>query len=277
MNPKDAGEVLITGCSSGIGRALAVEFASRGYRVLATARRLESLNDLAARGIATAALDVTDAQSIAALGLGARSVGILINNAGYGAMGPILDVPSGELRTQFETNVVALHAMVAAVAPGMIARGKGRIVNISSVSGVLTTPFAGAYCASKAAVNSLSDAMRVELAPFGVDVITIQPGAIRSSFADNASKADVQATSVYAPIAKAVAARASASQRGAMAAERFAAIAADAILHRNPRAVVRIGPHSTELPFIARWIPQRLRDRLLTRRSGLSTLADGRA
>lgn len=272
MTPEQAGEVVITGCSTGIGRAMALEFAARGYRVLATARRAEPLAEFASRGIATAVLDVTDAASIDALALADRPVGILINNAGYGAMGPMLDLSPDELRKQFETNVVAVHALVRAVAPGMIRRGGGRIVNVSSVSGVLTTPFAGAYCSSKAAVNSLSDAMRLELAPLGIDVITLQPGAIRSSFADNASKADVPSTSRYAPIAKAVAARASASQRGAMPAETFAAFAVTEILRRRPRAVVRIGPHSTELPFIARWIPQRTRDRMLTKRSGLSKL-----
>ena len=130
------------------------------------------------------------------------TVETLVNNAGYGAMGPLAELPLDELRLQFETNVFALVAMIQAVVPGMAARGSGRIVNIGSVSGVLPTPFSGAYSASKAAVHALSDALRPELAPFGIHVVTVQPGAIRSQFGATASAgAASRSLSLYEPLA----------------------------------------------------------------------------
>jgi len=273
--PQEAGTVAITGCSSGIGRALALELHARGYHVLATARRLESLSDLRARGIEIAALDVTDAAAIAALDLDRRGIGVLINNAGYAVMGPMLEVSPENLRRQLETNVQGVLALTQAVAPSMIRAGRGRIVNVSSVSGVMVTPFAGAYCASKAAVNALGDALRLELAPFGIDVITVQPGAISSSFGEAAlATIDVDAVHAgpYAPVAAAVEARAVAQQRGAMPAERFATLMIDAVLRRKPPALVRIGPHSALLPAMQRWLPRTVREAYLSRRFQLSRL-----
>ncbi|MBV8158074.1 MAG: SDR family oxidoreductase, partial [Dyella sp.] len=184
------GAVLITGCSSGIGRALARTFQRHGLNVIATARRPETLADIGP-GIATETLDVTDAQSIDSLvarlaGAGTR-VAMLVNNAGYGAMGPLAELPVKDFRDQFETNVIGTHAVTRAFLPAMIAARQGTIINIASVVGVVATPFAGAYCASKFAVNGMSAALRMELAPFGVRVVIVQPGAIRSQFGQTAS------------------------------------------------------------------------------------------
>lgn len=271
--------VLITGCSSGIGRAAALEFQRRGFIVYATARRLQALAELEAQGVRTAQLDVDDEASIAALqqrlDADGATVDMLINNAGYGAMGPLLEMSAQQLRQQFDTNVLAVMAMIRALTPGMLRRGGGRIVNIGSVSGVLVTPFAGAYCASKAAVHALSDALRMELAPFGIHVIAIQPGAIRSEFGATASRgvATREASrSVYAPIEDAIAARANASQQRSTTAESFARQMADAVLAPSPAATVRIGSGSFALPFLQRWLPTALIDRLLSRRFKLDQL-----
>ncbi len=271
--------VLITGCSSGIGRAAALEFHRRGFVVYATARRLQTLSELEAQGIRTAQLDVDDEASIVALQqhLDAEdvSVDVLINNAGYGAMGPLLEMSGQQLRQQFDTNVLAVMAMTRALAPGMLRRGGGRIVNIGSVSGVLVTPFAGAYCASKAAVHALSDALRMELAPFGIHVITIQPGAIQSDFGATASRgvaARDASGSVYAPIEDAIAARANASQQRSTTTESFARQLADAVLAPSPAATVRIGSGSFALPFLQRWLPTVFIDRMLSRRFKLDQL-----
>lgn len=273
--------ILITGCSSGIGRALAEEFQARGHRVIATARRLETLAPLQARGIRALALDVDAPASIAALAEQLAREGlqldVLVNNAGYGLMGPLLELSLDDARRQFETNVIAVLALVQALFPRLRQPG-ARVVNLGSVSGVLTTPFAGAYCATKAAVHALSDALRMELAPFGIEVITVQPGAIASSFGARAGRsAAVQgaATSRYAAIADAVAARAGASQDHATPTAEFARAFADAVLAAQPRALVRIGNGSTALPFIARWLPLRWRDRLLSRRFKLDRLRPG--
>ncbi len=270
--------VLITGCSTGIGRAAAEEFLSRGHRVYATARKLETLADLQARGMRTVALDVNDADSIEALTHRLRAdaarIDIMINNAGFGLMGPLLDVSLSDARRQFETNVIAVLAMVQALFPYLTQPG-ARIANIGSVSGVLVTPFSGAYCATKAAVHALSDALRMELHPFGVEVITVQPGAIRSEFGDTAGRSEAvrnAATSRYAAIADAIAARAGASQQHATPTADFARQMVDALLRTAPPITARIGSGSTLLPALARWLPQRVRDSLLRRRFKLDRL-----
>ncbi|MGH8453480.1 MAG: SDR family oxidoreductase [Nevskiales bacterium] len=274
--------ILITGCSTGIGRALAGEFHARGHVVYATARRMETLDDLKGRGLRIAALDVNDTASIASLmrrlETDGATVDMLINNAGYGAMGPLAEFPAGELQRQFQTNVFALMAMTQAVIPGMVKRRAGRIVNIGSVSGVLVTPFSGAYCATKAAVHALSDALRMELAPFGIQVITVQPGGIQSQFGATAGQGVAERSaqlSIYAPVADAIAARANASQEDATPAMDFARQMADAVLKNNPAPVVRIGHGSTMMPFLRRWLPLTRLDRILSRRFRLDRLRQG--
>lgn len=260
--------ILITGCSSGIGRALALEFQARGHSVWATARKPESLKDLEARGIHAAALDVDDPASIAALAARLQAEGVvpdvLVNNAGYGAMGPLAEMPAAELRRQFDTNVLSLMAVTQGLLPPMMARRAGMVVNIGSVSGVLVTPFSGAYCATKAAVHGLSDALRMELAPFGIHVMTVQPGAIQSQFGATAT-AGVQArgVSAYAAVADAVMKRAGASQQHSTTAEDFSRRLADAVLAKKPAALVRIGNGSTAMPLVKRWVPVKLLDWVL--------------
>ncbi|MGC4059403.1 MAG: SDR family NAD(P)-dependent oxidoreductase [Aquabacterium sp.] len=156
----------------------------------------------------TCALDVTQAEDIARvlgqLKAAGLSVGMLVNNAGYGAMGPLLDIPDAQWQRQFDVNVFAPMALTRAVLPDMIGRRRGTVVNISSVSGVMPTPFAGAYCASKAALNTLSDSLRMELRPLGIDVVTVQPGGIQSSFGDRAAdEVNMAADSPIRPYAKA--------------------------------------------------------------------------
>ena len=182
---------LITGCSSGIGRALAEAFQQAGYQVWATARKAEDLAALSAAGFHAVQLDVNDGLALGQLAerlkTEAGGLDVLINNAGYGAMGPLLDGGVEAMRKQFETNVFALIGVTRALFP-LLRQNKGLVVNIGSVSGVLVTPFAGAYCASKAAVHALTDALRLELAPFSIEVMEVQPGAIASSFGANASQ-----------------------------------------------------------------------------------------
>jgi short-subunit dehydrogenase len=267
--------VLITGCSSGIGAALAHEFHRRGHRVYATARRLESIQALADRGLRVLSLDVTDAASVAAAVEVVRveqgQIDLLVNNAGYGLFGAAVDLDTGALRRQFETNVIGLMAVTRAFVPMMCARRQGCIVNLGSASGVLTTPFAGAYCASKAAVHALSDALRMELAPFGVHVVTVQAGGIASRFGESADIV-VPEGSPFASVAAMVTARARASQRGATPTPQFAAAVADAVLRSKPDAVLRLGRYSLRMALMRRWIPVKRLDRILARRFGLDRL-----
>jgi len=186
-----ADPVLITGCSSGIGKVTARRLTEAGHTVYATARRPETLTDLSAAGAHVLALDVTDEESMAAAVKAVEaehgSVGTLVNNAGYGLYGPVEEVAMSDVRREFETNVFGLGRLTQLVLPGMRATGRGRIVNISSMGGRIVFPTGGWYHASKYAVEALSDALRVEVAPFGVTVVLVEPGLIRTEFESVAS------------------------------------------------------------------------------------------
>lgn len=183
--------VLITGCSSGIGHATAEHLAARGWTVYASARRTESIADLAERGIKTLALDVTDEGSmraaVAEVEEAEGAVGALVNNAGYSQSGAVETLPLDRLRAQFETNVFGLVRMCQLVLPGMRRQSWGRIVNVSSMGGRLTFPGGGAYHGTKHAVEALSDALRFEVRGFGVDVVVIEPGLITTRFGETAA------------------------------------------------------------------------------------------
>jgi NAD(P)-dependent dehydrogenase (short-subunit alcohol dehydrogenase family) len=268
--------VLITGCSSGIGAALAKEFAEAGHRVLATARHPESI-PVKDSQVRTAPLDVTDSESISKAVLGlvewAGRIDIVVNNAGYGLISPVSEVGLGEFRRQLETNVIGVLAVTQAVVPHMIEQGRGRLVNIGSVSGITATPFGGAYSASKAAVHKLSDAMRMELAPFGIEVVTVQPGAVDSRFGDRAAAGidRNRESSNYREVEDFIEARARASQGGAMDTDVFASWLVGEVTRSNPPAVLRTGRHSRLLPLLAR-IPTPLSDLILSRKFGLGSL-----
>jgi NAD(P)-dependent dehydrogenase (short-subunit alcohol dehydrogenase family) len=183
--------VLITGSSTGIGRATAERLAKAGHTVYATARREETIEDLRGVGCHTLALDVTDEGSMQAaverVSAEQGAVGVLINNAGYSQSGAIETVSPEDVRRQFETNVFGLLRMSQLVMPGMRGQGSGRIVNISSMGANFTFPGGGIYHATKYAVEAISDAMRFEVAGFGVKVIIVQPGLIKTEFGATAA------------------------------------------------------------------------------------------
>jgi NAD(P)-dependent dehydrogenase (short-subunit alcohol dehydrogenase family) len=192
--------VLITGATAGIGRTTALHLAELGHHVIASGRRPAELDKLAAearaKGLAgrldVVELDVTQPASIAAAAdavarlTGARGLDVLINNAGFGVLGPTSEISDAELRRQYETNVFGLMNVTRAFVPGMRARRAGRIINVSSMSGRITLPYFGVYNSTKYAIESLSDALRYELRPFGIDVALIEPGVIRTGFEDTA-------------------------------------------------------------------------------------------
>jgi NAD(P)-dependent dehydrogenase (short-subunit alcohol dehydrogenase family) len=189
--------VLITGATAGIGRTTALELARLGYHVIATGRRAAELDKLKAEAPAgtrldITTLDVTSNESITAAVAtvdrltGGHGLDVLVNNAGFGLIGPLSEIGDAELRRQYDTNVFGLMAVTRAFIPAMRERGRGRIINVSSMGGKMTFPFMGAYNSTKYAVESLSDALRLELKPFGIDVVLIEPGVIRTSFADTA-------------------------------------------------------------------------------------------
>jgi NAD(P)-dependent dehydrogenase (short-subunit alcohol dehydrogenase family) len=182
--------VLITGCSSGIGRATAERLAARGFSVYATARRVDSIRDLERAGCTLLPLDVTEEQSmrdaVAAVEQAEGAVGALVNNAGYSQSGAVEEVPMDDVRRQFETNVFGLVRMCQLVLPAMRRERAGRIVNVSSMGGKLTFPGGGFYHSTKHAVEAISDALRFEVGGFGVGVVVVEPGLIRTRFGETA-------------------------------------------------------------------------------------------
>jgi NAD(P)-dependent dehydrogenase (short-subunit alcohol dehydrogenase family) len=268
--------VLVTGCSTGIGRAVARELKARGHRPFATARKVESIADLASEGIETLHLDVTHPASIGAavatVVARAGRIDAVVNNAGINAFGPIAELPLEELRGVLETNVVGLVAVTQAVFPEMAARRAGRIINVGSVVGLLPTPFAAGYCASKAAVHSLSEVLRQEVRPFGIDVVVVQPGGVRSSIAESGGakidryKSD---TSRYHKVYDGIRKRAYASQDNPMPTEEFAReLVTQAFADPAPR-VIRLGTGSDYLPKLAE-LPGEQRDGILAGTYGLN-------
>jgi NAD(P)-dependent dehydrogenase (short-subunit alcohol dehydrogenase family) len=270
--------IMITGCSSGIGAALARELHRKGQQVIATARRPETLAPLAELGITTLPLDVNDDQSIAAaMDRVAESVGsldMLINNAGFSQVGVVLDLTREDLRRQYETNVIAPVAVTRAAMPLLRAavaqRGSATLVNVGSIVGLFTTPYAAAYCSSKAAVHSISDALRMELKPFGIEVVMIQPGGVRSSFGDHAEEGiRLPEDSLYKGAEAGIRARAQAGQQNATPAEEFVVPVVEKLLRDNPPAIIRGGANSVRLPLLKKLLPLRLFDAQVSKVFGL--------
>jgi NADP-dependent 3-hydroxy acid dehydrogenase YdfG len=236
--------VLITGCSTGIGRATAERLAGRGMTVYATARRPESIADLEQAGCKTLALDVTDEESmraaVAAVEEAHGAVGALVNNAGYSQSGAVETIPMDELRRQFETNVFGLVRMCQLVLPGMRKAGTGRIVNLSSMGGRVVFPGGGAYHGTKFAVEAISDALRFEVRNFGVHVSIIEPGLIKTQFGETAHGSVPQQDGPYAEFNAAVAKTTAEAYDGPMAKlgagpEAVAKVVEKAITARRPR------------------------------------------
>jgi NAD(P)-dependent dehydrogenase (short-subunit alcohol dehydrogenase family) len=189
---------IVTGCSSGIGRATALELTARGYVVVATARRHESIADLAVARALT--LDVDSDESVAAAKDEVGPVDILVNNAGFGIDGPVEEVPLVEVRRAFETNFFGAARMIQAFVPAMRERGSGTIVNVSSVAGIVGGPLAGFYSATKFALEALSESLHLEVGHFGVRVLVVEPGAIATRFGDNL--VDLRGPGPYAELAE---------------------------------------------------------------------------
>ncbi|MGK0290903.1 MAG: short-subunit dehydrogenase [bacterium] len=272
--------VLITGCSTGIGKSLALAFHQHGYLVYASARKLKDLDSLKEKGIQTLKLDVTSIKSresaIQRIQEEQGRLDILINNAGYAAMGPLSDVPVKDLRAQFETNVIAPVALVQETISLLLRSSTATVINIGSVSGVLTTPFSGAYCATKSALHALSDAFRMELAPFGISVITVQPGAIQSNLGKTAlAKTSIKEDSLFHNLVSSIQARANASQENPTSSTEFAEELIRAIQGNNPKPVIRIGKQSTLLPLLKRWVPTPILDQILSKKFKLNQILKG--
>jgi len=270
---EDSNVVLITGCSTGIGKASALHLARGGWVVYATARRISDVSDLAAAGCRTLALDVTDESSmvaaVRAIEEAEGAVGVLVNNAGYSQSGAIESVPLERVRRQFETNVFGTVRMTQLVLPAMRRRRRGKIVNIGSMGGRLTFPGGGYYHATKYALEAITDALRFEVAGFGIDAILIEPGLIRTAFGESAGRSFEgwgEAGDAYASFNERIASTTRAAyEDGPMSRlgggpETVARTIERAIVAKKPKARYTVTPSANVLLTIRKLLPDRAWD-----------------
>ncbi|KAK3843013.1 MAG: glucose/ribitol dehydrogenase family protein [Linnemannia gamsii] len=270
--------VLVTGCTTGgIGYETAKAFEKNGCKVYAAARRLDAITGIEGLDIEKVYIDVLDEKSIKdAVDHVIEKEGridILFNNAGMGLACPLIDMSIETTRKLLDTNITSVILVSKAVAPHMIRQGSGLIANVGSVTAYLATPWGGLYAASKAAVHSISDALRMELAPFGVKVSVVSPGAIKSNIGDNNLKAfHLPEKSVYQSVIKFVMARANASQApGCTPTADFAKYVVSKCLKSSPPAYIDYGTMSNLFRTL-RYFPRFITDFFFARRFGLLTL-----
>ncbi|MEN2711329.1 oxidoreductase [Sphingomonas sp. NPDC092331] len=265
---------LVTGASAGIGEATVKRLLKDGYKVFAAARRLDRMAPLKRLGAELIDLDLTEDASIVAAVEKVRAAGrldLLVNNAGYGSYGAIEDVPMAEARRQMEVNVFGLARLCQLATPLMRARKSGTIVNVTSIGGKIGEPFGGWYHATKFAVEGFSDCLRMELRPFGIRVVVIEPGAIRTEWGGIAHQSLVErsGSSAYAPWALKHAAVLSSAESGSFASppEVVANTIARAAAARRPRIRYGTGGGAKLFLFLAHWLPDRWKDALMWRMS----------
>ena len=268
---------LVTGASSGIGEETARRLQGLGYTVYGAARRTDRLEKLAAEGVRPLAMDVTDDASMTA-GIAriieeTGRIDVLVNNAGYGSYGAIEDIPIDEARRQFEVNLFGLGRLVQLVTPHMRGQKSGTIINISSMGGRLTTPLGGWYHATKYAVEALSDALRMELKPFGIDVVLVEPGGIRTEWAGIAADhlEETAEGSAYSDQIRAVAGsmRNESVQRRQSPPSVIANTVERIVTARRPRTRYAVGFMAKPLITARRVLPDRAFDRVISAALGV--------
>lgn len=267
----ERGGVVVTGASKGIGAAVVRELAGRGFKVFGTIRRDGDAAALREAGVTPVRMDVTDPASIASARAeveralaGVPLVG-LVNNAGVPVVGPLELLPLDDLRRQFEVNVVGVVAVTQAFLP-LLRAAQGRIINISSVSGRMAIPFGGAYAASKFALEALSDSLRRELLPSGVDVVVVQPGSVRTPIWDTVAAFDatrLRETPYGGAVERFQRMALESGARGLPPAA-VARVVARALIARRPRARYLVVRSALGMK-LARLIPDRWLDRLIGR------------
>jgi NAD(P)-dependent dehydrogenase (short-subunit alcohol dehydrogenase family) len=268
----DGKVVLITGCSSGIGRFAARRFAAQGFRVFASMRRPEAGADLRAEAersgwaLSTPALDVTSDDSVntavsSLLGETDGRLDVLVNNAGYYLVGPFEETSPEELRAQYETNVFGVHRVTRAVLPAMRARGEGAIVTVSSVAGRVVVPVVGGYHSSKFAVEALVEALRYEVAPFGIRVTLVEPGPFATRLHDKEKRATPAADSPYGPLVDEYLRRSAAMKR--RDPSRVVDVILRAATSPNPKLRWPVGPTSLQGTLLRRLTPDALYELVL--------------
>ncbi|MFC0430835.1 SDR family oxidoreductase [Kutzneria buriramensis] len=265
--------VLVTGCSSGIGRATALALVRAGLPTWATARRPETLVELEEAGCRVLRLDVTDEQSrvdaVRAVEAEHGAVGALVNNAGHGGGAPVEEIPLESVRDVFETNVFGLVRMCQLVLPAMRAARHGTIVNLGSAAGLVTPPTGCPYAMSKYALEALADTLRLEVAPFGVRTVLIEPGAVRTEFMANSERhtpvIDGGPYAAYKASIDKMAERAHRQGGGVATAEDVAKVIVKAITARRPKPRYKVGAPAHMAPTLRRLLGDRGWDAVMRR------------
>lgn len=269
MKPK---VIVITGASSGIGKATALHLLNKGHIVYGAARRVEKMQDLKAKGGHDLKMDITseaDIQNVVKQVIDKHQhIDILINNAGYGVYGAVEDVPIEEARKQFEVNLFGLARITQLFLPYMRKAKSGRIINISSIGGKIYSPLGAWYYATKHALEGWSDSLRLDLKPFHVDVVLIEPGVIQTEFGDVMSEtlSKYSGDSAYQQMVNAVKKASEESfQRtdGGSPVEVVAQVIDKAINARKPKTRYRVGKYSTLLPLLRIYLGDRIYDRMV--------------
>lgn len=268
---------LVTGASSGIGLATAVGLHDAGFRVYGVARRTDRMQELRDRGVQTLAMDVTDDESTS---LGVKQVlaeagriDVLVNNAGYGSYGAVEDVALEEARRQFEVNLFGAARLIQLVLPTMRDRGSGTIINISSMGGKIYGPFGAWYHGTKFALEAVSDCLRIETKPFGIDVVVIEPGGIRTEWPGIAADhlRETSGEGAYADQAGVVADTftSEATAKRSSPPEVIAKAVTKAATSHRPKTRYAVGFGAKPLIFLHRWLPDRAFDVFIRRASGI--------
>lgn len=265
---------LVTGASSGIGEATAIRLLADGFRVYGAARRVDRMAGLEEAGATALAMDVTSEEqveeAVGRIGEEAGGVDVLVNNAGFGLYGPMESVPIDEARYQFEVNVFGLARLTQMVIPGMRVKGRGRIVNVSSMGGKVYFPLGSWYHASKHALEGWSDCLRLEVAPFGIDVIVIEPGAIETEFGDVLAER-LQRLGGEGPYAELTEKYMELGRRhadtGGVGAppSLIGNLIGDAVAAESPRTRYAAGPYAKPMMAVRKWLGDRAYDRLVMR------------
>ena len=268
---------LVTGGSSGIGEATARELAAAGFTVYAAARRVERMQPLTEAGIHPLAMDVTDDTSIQA-GVATiideqGRIDVLVNNAGYGSYGALEDVPMHEARAQMEVNVFGAARLTQLVLPHMREQQSGTIINVTSMGGKIYTPLGAWYHATKFALEAISDCLRMEVKPFGINVVVIEPGGIRTEWPGIAAEKvrAVSGTGPYAPQGNAVAQSltSESTQRRSSPPELIAKTITKAVTARRPKTRYAVGYGAKPIIFMHDVLPDRTFDALIRRATGV--------
>lgn len=268
MSEAEKKVVLITGASSGMGKEAALTLVREGHVVYGAARRVEKMRDLVEAGGHAVALDVTDEaqvrEVVARILAEAGGIDVLVNNAGFGLYGAVEDTSLDDARRQFEVNLFGVAAITKAVLPSMRAQKRGRIINITSMGGKIHTPLGAWYHASKHALEGWSDCLRLETAPFGIDVVIVEPGAIATEFGAVLTQPMVErsGSGPYADMTRAVAQATNATydRGGSSPASVVAKTISKAISARRPKTRYVVGKYARPLLFMRRWLSDRAFD-----------------